>query len=317
MALRDDSFRETNRDTWDWSDTNSLESLRSLSGDSACLIWTSIEELDAFVLNVVAPKGHVFWDVSDGYAAFIRGAARFSQALSLSLETRDRLRDVLEEAGIERRSFCSHVVFGGLTRPYGDYFLPVHLGGDYFLLAQRHMSIGVPASCRPAVARYFHRQMASFGDRALRECAEHSSLYGNGIASGSLARSALVLPLDALSSDERFEALDAMENGHWQAGRDFDLSHACRGIEIALLKPPAPDEVNSISALSRRRVELALDQGSLLVLERMKARLETPGWNSLSLADLREELRAALDTRLAGYPIIQTDPFGEWNPQGS
>ncbi len=313
MAVRKSTL-EIEKDPWEWSEFNSLEALWSLRGERGLLVWTPIEELEVAVLNILPPINHIFWSLSEYYTAFEIGRTQFSQALSGLPDTRQVLRDFLVESCIEPKSFCAYEIFGGLTRPFGEYFSPETRAVNYFLRAHRHMSLAVPLTCRPAVSRYFHRQENVFGDEAFRECDENYFIYGGQESIGEFEKGLLHTAIEMVAPKRRREYLEFLQANKnsieaWRIGLDVDFAYATRGIDAALLRKPDQSAVEEIAAIARVRADIAVKQCPLIVVQRFKDSLNTPGWDALDLADYREELRGVLDARLARFPIIQANPF--------
>ncbi|HEY0505428.1 MAG TPA: hypothetical protein VGD42_18240 [Lysobacter sp.] len=273
------------------------------------MLWTPLPQVGLWVLNLLSPAGSVFWDAGDGYAMFAAGQSRHAQQWSLREAATREVSAVLRESGVAQRSFASQVVFGGITRSFGARFLPDELDPEFFLLAQRHGSIAVPEGQRSAVSRYFQRQAATFGARAFRVMDENLDAAGATVDTEALAM--FSLGVDALSPAQREGILALFIAGAWHPGREFALVHACRGVNVALHAPVREADRSVAEALLRYRVAAVLGHGALPGIEATRAGLESPGWSSLALADLREELRGELDTVLSLHPLLQTDPFSQ------
>lgn len=279
--------------------------------DAPQMVWTPIEELGALMLNLFAPRGHVFWNLRD-YRAFQSGNISYVENLARHDDTRSRLDDLITESGADRNSEFAYLLLGGLTRRYGDRYFP----DDTSALAQsagRHLSILVPAAQRPAVARYFQRQHEVFGASAFRQCR-------NGISVGlsddrsTLAFQLLQQPADALRSRDRqalmatIASVRAGQASLWTR-EDERLPYGYQAGALIMLLDPPDDAISDITTIERFRAEVAVREFALPVLERLKHELDEPGWNRFELADLREELRGLFDVQLAKYPVIQTSPF--------
>ncbi len=312
MAVPDGRVDEFEMTRWEWTDVHSLASLWSLRSEHARMIWTPVEELDACVLTLLAPAGRMFWDFSENFQACLAGQARYTQALSARPDATTHLDALCRELGADRASFLSHVVFGGLTRPFGERYFAADLGAEVFLLAQRHASIAVPQMCQQAVSRYFRRQSEVFAEDSFRACDEAATAAGGD--ESDAARAALGIAVEALSAGARMEAIDWLNRAMTQtdATHAIGLVHACRGANLALYRAPGASDLGAIEALLRLRARAVIEHGTLAAVETMKAALATPGWNQLAVADLREALLGMLDARLCAYPVIQTDPFASW-----
>jgi hypothetical protein len=279
-----------------------------------------VEELKVFVLNLLSPLQRVFWSFGR-YGAVRRGSNRVSHTISGRSDTKESLVSMLAELG-GAKTFFSHVLLGGLTRPFGDRFEPDSLEADYFLLSHRQDSIAVPTPCRPAVARYFQRLITVFGEDSTRPCDEHHSLARVG-GGPEQAAELLAVPVEMMGKDQLHKLHDEVRQIgfsyiNWVAGRDFEFAYGNQGgITVRLMRNPDPSSLNEISAILRFRVNVATIHCALPVVEQLKEQLDAAGWSALALADLREELRGILDARLSKYPIYQTDPFEAWLRTGS
>jgi len=279
--------------------------------DAPLMVWTPLEELDALMLNLFSPRGHVFWNLRD-YRAFQVGNVAYVENLARHEGTRSRLDDAITESGAGRHSDFAYLLLGGLTRHYGDRYFPDDTSAPA-QSAGRHLSILVPAVRRAAVARYFQRQHAVFGASAFRGCRDG---IGVGLSDDrpTLAFRLLQQPADGLRPRDRqtlasnVAAVRGDENSLWQ-NDDERLPYGYQaGALLMLLDPPA-DAIGDITTIQRFRGEVAVREFSLPVLERLKHELDEPGWNRVELADLREDLRGLFDAQLMPYPIIQTNPF--------
>ncbi len=312
MAAPDQWIAETEMTRWEWTDVHSLESLWGMRSGQARLIWTPVEELGAEILTVLAPGGRIFWDFSDAFQAFLVGQSRYAQALCARGDVVPHLDAVCRDLGIERASFLAHVVFGGLTRPLGDRYVPRELDPSYFLLAQRHASVAVPAACRDQVSRYFRRQAQVFGDHAFRGCDEAAVVSGGD--ESVAARNAISIGVEALGPEDRKSAIIWLTQALDEASviDAIGLVHACRGVTVSMFRAPRDGELGDVESLLRLRVRAVVEHGTLAAVETTKVALATQGWDALVMADLREALRGMCDARLYGYPLIQTDPFAGW-----
>ncbi len=278
------------------------------------MLWTPIEELGAFMLNLFSPQDHLFWNLRD-YRAFQAGNVAYVDSLVRDENTRCVLDGVVTESGAERRSDFAYILLGGLARRYGDRYFPA----DTSALSQsagRHLSIIVPAAQRAAVARYFQRQHEVFGESAFRRCPDG---IGVGLPDdrGTIAFQVLQHPADGLRPHDRqalvakIASLRAGELPLWQDG-DERWPYGYQAGALLMVLDVATDAVGDVATILRFRAEVAIREFSLPVLERLKQELDEPGWNQCALADLREDMRGMFDARLSAYPIVQTNPSAAW-----
>lgn len=316
MERPDYLLREIELDTSRLKLLDSIKALRDFRSGEVTLIWTPLPGMDVCILNLLSPRQQVFWSFGE-YAAFGRGRFRVGQALLGKPETLARITALLSKSG-DAKSFYSHVLLGGLTRYFGDKFIPRELGAGYFLLAQRHDSIVVPNVCRPSVTLYFQRMAKTVATDAAYPCEEQYSLAGDR-PDVSICADLLSVPVEVMGAERcrnvqyELRTIGASYRD-WQPGREFELRYGCRGgIHVGLIRRPTrPTLLESFAEIVRFRVNVAATLCALPVVERVKIELDMPGWHSRDLADLRNELRSLLDSELSTYPGYETDPFEGW-----
>jgi len=309
MVRPETGFDEIEISASEWTHVHSVRLLWAMRGTQAHMLWTPLPQVGMWMLNLLSPAAAVFWDAGNGYAAFVAGQGRHAQAWSMREGAARKALAVMREIGVDARSFTAQVVFGGMTRSFGERFMPEELDPDFLLLAQRHASIAVPDGSRSAVSRYFHRQASAFGARAFRTVDESHDAAGAMVdAEGEAMFS---LGIDALSRAQRDEVLARFASGSWRAGKEFGLMHGCRGVNVTLYARICESDREASANLLRFRARAVMEHGSLPAMEATRAGLESPGWNSPALADLQEELRADFDACLGLHPALQTDPFAQ------
>ncbi len=315
MAVPEEPLEEIEMTRWEWTDVHSLPVLWSMRGARARMIWTDIEELDAVLLTLLAPRERIFWNFGENHRAFLAGRARYALALQTGQATVSRVDELCREVGAARASFLADIVFAGLTRLFGDRYGPADIGTDHYLRAQRHVSVVVPSQCREAVSRYFRRQAGVFGDSAFLSCRETVAVVGG--AEPDAVRAALAIGVEALNGQQRRDAIawlaQALDGP--DPRQDTGLALACTGTVLALFRAPAATALDEVAELLRLRVRFVVECGALSAVEATRATLATPGWDAVEVADLRELLIGALDARLCPYPILQTDPYAAWKPE--
>lgn len=278
------------------------------------MTWTPLEELQATMVNVFAPRAHVFWFVRQ-YKEFQKGNDAYVDHLLRNPDTRDNLDGVIVESGGRQRSVFAYLLLGGLARRYGDRYYPDD-ASVLSLIGGRHISIIVPHSSRAYVSRYFSRQHDVFGALAVRACAEDRGMAFSSLPPRPPIFGLLQQPVDGMNRLER-KAIVAQINaldGNYDSLRldsDDNLPYSANaGAMLALLDgSPSDDDLADFTAILRFRAEVSVRHFALPVIERLKSELGEPGWSALGLADLREELRGMFDRMLSPFPIIQTNPF--------
>lgn len=312
-ATETPALEELEWSRWEWPAVASVQDLWQLRTGALRLIWTPVEEVEGFVLNLLAPIGMIFWDFGADYAPFAHGAWEFAAAECAKEGSARRLADLCMEVGIEPRSFTAGVVYRGLTAAHGNRFFPETTDPDHFLMTQRHVSVAVPASCRSSVSRYFHRQIVAFDSRTFRELKEDAFVYGDDEPDAtSLEFRHSIWRSSATDRRELRRRIDAC-NGCWQA--PLHPHYATRGASLMLPQDATltADELVDFEVVTRFRVATMLSHGTLHSLQNMRGQaIASGGWDALELADLREEVLGALDARLAGFPIVQIDPYAQW-----
>ncbi len=264
-----------------------------------------------FVLNVLSPIEHVFWNTAE-YRAFRDGAHACMQPLVRKESTPGIVDNLIRDTGAGLKSELASELLGGLTGFFGDRYHPKHREQPSFLSAGRHTSIGVPASCRLLVSRYFHELGRVFGESSSRPCSEETSLYYGSDSDSTLA-GLLCDNILLMSEEQRHALLARIRSGVDVLAIENPEHFAFTGNAIGI--STAGIEVNSaalddFSEIVRFRVDTAIRHYSLLGVEKLlKYDLANKNWGLLCLADLRDELRGRLNAVLARYPVIETNPF--------
>jgi hypothetical protein len=304
-----EAFDEIEVSPREWAHVNNVRSLWTMRGARGQMLWTQLPQVGISMLNLLSPAGAVFWDAGEGYAAFVAGQTRNAQTWSMRDGASREVLGILSRNGIDARSFTAQVVFGGMTRSFGERFVAAELDPDYFLLAQRHASIAVPDGNRSEVSRYFQDQARAFGVRAFRAVDE--SLDAAGATVDPEGQAMFSWGIDALSRAQLDEVLARFASGSWSHDKEFGLMHGCRGVNVALYAQIREPDCEGLEHLVRFRVRAVVEYGTLSAVEATRAGLESPGWRSPLLANLQEELRGAFDACLSRYPSLKTDPFGQ------
>lgn len=297
---------------WELSSVDIANVYRTDRTDCIQLWWTPVEELQAFVLNVFAPVGHVFWNVV-AYHAFTAGAHASMQSLVSKESTPGIVNDLIRDTGEELKSELASELLGGLTHFFGDRYHPKHRRKPVFLSAGRHTSVGVPASCQPTVSRYFHEQLRVFGDSSTRPCPEDVSLTYDSTESDPTLAKLLCSNVFMLSEQERNAQLALIRSGVDLLAQGnpehFAFTGNAIGISTAGIERNAA-ALGDFAEIARFRVETAVRHYALRGVEKLlKYDLANKDWGLLCLADLRDELRGRLLTKLAAYPVIENNPF--------
>jgi hypothetical protein len=279
------------------------------------LWWTPVEELEAFVLNVFSPSGHVFWNFAQ-YEPFGSGAHSYIQQLVQKESTVSILNDLIRDTGAELKSDLASDLLGGFTSYFGDRYEPRHRYRPAFLPYDRHISLAVPEPCQLMVSRYFREQVRVFGDSATKQCPEDVSLSYSKDESDRTLSSLLVKSVFLMTESERNAQL-ALIRSRVDLLADDKPEHFCfTGNAIAMsafgIKPDC-EWLDDFAEIARFRVEMAIRHYALPRVEELKLALERGDWGLLRLADLRDELRGRLARVLARYPVIENNPFELWN----
>jgi hypothetical protein len=278
------------------------------------LWWTPVEELEASVLNVFSPSGHVFWNFAQ-YEPFGDGAHAYIQHLVRNESTVSILNDLIRDAGAELKSDLASDLLGGFTRYFGDRYEPRRRHRPAFLPYDRHISLAVPEPCQLMVSRYFREQVRVFGDSATKQCPEDVSLRYSNDESDRTLSSLLVKGVFLMTESERNAQLALIRSGVDLLADDRPEHYCFTGNAIALRASgiePNCEWLDDFAEIARFRVEMAIRHYKLGGVEKLKRDLDHSDWGLLCLADLRDELRGRLATVLARYPVIETNPFELW-----
>jgi hypothetical protein len=282
--------------------------------DDIQLWWTPVDELKAFALNVFSPRERIFWNFSQ-YEAFGAGKFEYMQRVQSIESTVGILNELIRDVGAELKSEVASRLFGGFTRYFGDKYHPKHQTQPAFRSGGRHFSIAVPDSCQPMVSRYFQEQVRVFGDSATRQCPEDVSRAYDDESDRTLS-GLLVKGVFLMKESERNAHLALIRSRVDLLADDKPEQFCFTGNAIALSAfgiEPDCEWLDDFSEIARFRVEMAIRHYSLSRVEKLKRDLDSSEWGLLRLADLRDELRGRLATVLARYPVIETNPFEQWN----
>lgn len=274
--------------------------------------WTPVEEFNAYVLNVFAPIDHVLWDFSE-YEAFGSGKFEYMHRVRLSDSTTGKLEALIRDTGAELKSDVAGELLRGLTQYFGDRYHSPHRGSAWSFSMRRHLSVAVPESCRPAVSRYFREQLRVFGESSTRSCPEDVSLTYDSTESDPTLGKLLCSNVLMLSEQERNAQLALIRSGVDLLAQGkpehFAFTGNAVGISTAGIEHNAA-ALGDFAEIARFRVETAVRHYALRGVEKLlKYDLANKDWGLLCLADLRDELRGRLLTKLAAYPVIENNPF--------
>lgn len=297
---------------WELPSADAANLCRADRDGSIQLWWTPADELKSYLLNVFAPIDHVLWDFSE-YHAFGNGKFEYMHRLRLVESTASKLDALIRDAGAELKSDVADVLFGGFTRYFGDRYHPPQRSPAWSFSMGRHLSVAVPESCRLTVSRYFHEQHRVFGEASTRACPEDVSLAYDSRESDPTLAKLLCSNILMLSEQERHAQLALIRSGvdvlAQRNPEHFAFTGNAIGISTAGIEQNS-GALGDFAEIARYRVETAIRHYSLRGVEKLlKYDLANKDWGLLCLADLRDELRGQLSTKLAAYPVIDTDPF--------
>jgi hypothetical protein len=308
---------ESELDVWSLSEVDLDDACLKIRSDRILMMWTWIEASHTYVLNLLAPRGHAFWDMG-AFKAFAGGHHRYGQRLVERGTLRTEVRDLLVEVGRKPKSHFAWYLLGGVTRFFGDAFLPEEATDADLLFASRLESFAVPAECRESVSFYFRRQAIIFGERSTIAVPEDRQLVVSDQSRSAFSdwTSLLAIPVPALSREQRKAALLALETTEKATGPillDRDL-HVCFGRpgDISLALPFRVQDaglMHDFLGLAKFRIDIALRISALPVLEGLRDELLTPGWEDVALADLRGAALEQFCARLQMFPEMLTNPF--------
>lgn len=289
----------------------------SIRTDGINLIWTPLEGLRVFALNILAPRGEAFWNFS-AFRSFVRGHHSFGSRFAERSTNRQKLEQLIAEVSMPRRSALAWMLLAGLVKPFGDAFMPSQLDGIVRSMAGRLESFLVPAGCVQAVSYYFHSQIKRFGSSCTFEVPDGIELV---VSDESRRRAGswvdlLAMPIPALTISQRHAVISdvrmkAKDVGSFRLGENLDEVFGKPGdITVGLPFKISGEEISDqIIEISRFRLEVAMSISCLPSLESIRDELFMPGWEDVQFADLRAQMLDRLARRMLVFPEISFNPF--------
>lgn len=314
--------REINVERWSLADVSAGGLASGIREEAILLLWTELDVLGGYALNVFAPRGHVLWN-ADCYRAFSLGGARVVRHVISRGDARETLAELIREIGWDVRSIESFVLLGGLTRMLGDKFCPDQFPPDYFLLARRHQSHFVPFECRDAVSRFFQRIVAHFGESATRRAADMVSFVvtEQTRAAFPLHYLALGKPIGSIRGSEQSIAVEVLEALLRSQPENEEIGPAHPHIGafsgdiscvVAAMDTSRSDWSVAAGRIVELRAQVAIAHCAKPVSEKLLLELNGAGWRHPAFSDLRDYLRGLLLTELARCATVFDDPFESW-----
>lgn len=315
------SLREVAIDRWTLSECPWDSAFAAIRSECVTLAWTELEAVNGSVLNVLAPIDHIFWNL-DAYQTFQHGHQIASAGVASQPSTLSALIESVREVGERERSIYSFVLLGGISRCFGDRFLPESLPSDYRTLAKRHHSFFVPSTCCGAVSRHFHELAVAFGESSAR--AARGSQEFVVTDSGrrrypdeycAFGKAPPLLSWHELESSVSFLKRLVDEGDDQQVLRRLVESTVVSGdVSVAVPAEIVGDDsfLSLMSELLALRANFAVEMLPSTVVERLLRELDGLGWRHRLLIDLRDQLRGRLLGHLAKHPSLLDDPFAEW-----
>lgn len=288
--------------------TDAAETIRRRDDNSATILRTSLDDLGVEVLNLFPPSGHVFWS----FGLFVAQDQAFrAAARNVMQKALKRVVDLQKRAGVDRKSINAYEFLGCFTRPQGDTYSPYLIGKTsvpYWWFAQRHINLMCSSEQYDGHLKYFERQIQEIGADCYRAVPDDQVLVNNSQYDELPDYRYLSTYVARLSTAERVEASDAMVKDEFLENADSSVLQlvGCReGPNIALLHDLAGfEDADRIRTILCQRVGLSIQFITLINLERMRNQLATEPftWHS----EDRTQMLAALDEKLAEYPVIET-----------
>lgn len=124
------------------------------------LYWIPLQGLDAYALNLFAPRDHAFWNFGI-FDALNRSHYEYChQRTRGDPKVYSMLTKLNRQTGHKKRSGLARATLGAWST--GVDFLPESYEMDFYQLGFRHMSLAVPMADRTAVQSHFESQVCLF-----------------------------------------------------------------------------------------------------------------------------------------------------------
>ena len=249
------------------------------------MAWSPLFEenmgLDCWCLNIFPPKDHVFWHFGK-YRHFSIGEHHFGQSLAND-EVKRNVDTLLFEYFDDYA--LGNLYLSGLTRFFGDAFLPVEHG---------HISVVVPPKLRGDCENFFVQMHAHFGAQSTLaipspepDFSIELSLILGAANDGARPTAALSAPVNTTTRIR---------------------THAAHRLRLT----PPPDDCEAGFESLYAKLRWICANMPLSVVEACKHSLNDASWGGASRSAHRNRFRALLDHTLAPHPIVQTNPFERW-----
>jgi hypothetical protein len=322
------SILESEVDPLQLSLANPSEGYASIRGELPQLLWINAPLVDAAILVLAAPQGTAFWDCG-AFGRFWLGEkdSTFDILRVSEPGARNRSKRLLRDFGAAGPSVYARVILGGLTRPFGNLYLPPDGLLEMYQSASRIESFLVPNGRRESVSSYFRRQIqggvvAPFVSLEDREALVVGRIGNDHAQDLRWLLSAVIPSLGVAEISSMLCCLDRIEPRFREVTLGIDLPF-CVGrpgdISVAL---PVPVSTHikrlgllpAIARICEFRLAMCAQLYSLPALERVLKELETVGWEDLDLVDIRNAWSRRFGERLSLVPEVSINPFKDHHP---
>ncbi len=287
---------------------NAFEAYRT---DDVLIVWTLIQEQDAYVVNVFAPLGHVFW--SFGPVRVFEFAQR-DFVWSLGIE---QLGDSIEKLirrchhpGVGTAAYC---LLGLFTQQFGHRFEVGEPLEEVYRRCRRHFSAVIPTSARDRLKNHLQEQIRMNGETPLLSCDEREFFVSWGQDDDHPWHEHLCRPLVTMPSKVRRRILDDLR----AMGDDLVSQFAAMAmparfyypglISTMLSRLPDPESYDECLSILRMRARIHARIATLSALDQHCRELINPLFISPLRPEHVAELFAILSPRLDAQPFVR-DP---------
>lgn len=311
----------------------SIKDISSLQQDeSISLIWTPLfefcdkgEEINGFILNILAPKDSYFFNFTGYYESFYHGLTLSNKNY---IKDEKKIKQIIVSSGADTDSFFATILLHGITGHLEKY--QKLLGEKYSAyIFLKQSSFFIPTDFKPYVYDYFKQQVIQFDDSSIIKVQEirkdldfinHQSFNATDL---ELIFSSFIDELDNEQQHLLIEKIDILETARNYEGRDIWFlkrkpnirTIPARNMIFRKHKKMDPYFYELSKKVINFRVDWEIRNYPLKNLCSFKQEINSALWGELEFSTLRNELRRKIDLELAKYPIIQTNPFEYLNSE--
>lgn len=273
---------------------------------SVTILRTTIDGTDSEVLNLLPPRGRIFWSFGM-FATQDESSVAYSRQVQSELLA--RIGAAQRRLGLRKKSVNAYEFLGSVSKGMGDKFYPYPDANEavpYWWFAQRHICLACPAKDHARYLDYFSRQLEQIGSECFHDASDEMVFVDMSQYKEHLDYQFLATYVARLPPVTRTLALRTLADSSFCRNADPDVIElvGCRnGPEIGLIEDLKNfDDPLCVQEILYRRAELAIEFSTLLCLERAYIGLAKENWRWEPAA--RNRMLRKMKKFLDRYPVI-------------